>query len=334
MRAYHFQRQGEIDNILVREHEIPEPGYREVLVRLHASTLNRRDIMILNGAYVWTPFVPNRVPLSDGAGIVAGIGQGVTRFKVDDAVVSTPLPRWLGGKVSTAALVEQPGATHDGMLCEYRVFHEDALVEMPGHLDFEEAASLPAAGVTAWTAVKGLKPGETLLIEGSSSVSLFALQFAAIMGIDVLMTTSDDSKIDRLKALGARAVVNYSRPDWPQVVRDLTGGRGVDRVVEMGGISTLGQSIRCTAFGGHIAVVGSLAGPGSLDGAAFSANIVSIHRVSVGSREDMENMNRAIALQQLKPVLDTTFGFQDAKTAFHRFATGQYFGKIAIRHDG
>ncbi|MEW6644308.1 MAG: NAD(P)-dependent alcohol dehydrogenase [Pseudomonadota bacterium] len=335
MKSYHFDRPGDVDSLVLRTHDDPTPGRREVLVRLRASSLNYRDIMILEGRYGRVPFTPARVPLSDGAGEIVALGDDVSRFRLGDKVVGNALPRWIAGKITLDVLADQPGANKDGMLTDLRVFHEDALVTMPDHLEFEEAAALPGAGVTAWASLETVHAGETVLIQGTGGVSLFALQFAKLMGARVIATTSDDEKAERLKALGADHVINYrKRRDWHVAVREATAGRGADHVVEIGGAATLGQSIQATALGGQIELVGTLGGAATLDATVLSGNIVSIRWASVGSRANFEAMNRAIAIHRLKPVIDRAFPFGDAGHAFHHFIGRSHIGKVVVRHDG
>ncbi|WP_315810803.1 NAD(P)-dependent alcohol dehydrogenase [Bradyrhizobium sp. SZCCHNR3107] len=334
MQSFHLRRQGDIDSLEREIHTDPTPDKGEVLVRVRASSLNYRDIMILEGHYGRVPFIPGLIPLSDAAGEVVAVGEGVTRFRSGDRVALTALPRWLAGKITPEVLIDQPGANRPGVLSDMKIVQEDALVAIPESLSFEEAATLPGAAVTAWVAVGHVRPGETVLVQGTGGVSLFALLFAKSAGARVIATTSSDEKAERLKALGADTVVNYQRePEWHLAVREATDGRGADHVIEIGGTGTLERSIQAAAMAGHIELVGALAGGGSLDAAAFARNIVTIRWASVGSRADFEAMNRAIAVHRLQPVVDRVFPFAEARQAYRHFQSRSHFGKVVIRHD-
>lgn len=331
VKSYHLQTQGDVASLVLRQHDDPKPGRRQVLVRIQAASLNYRDIMILEGRYGRIPFLPGIVPLSDGAGEIFALGDEVTRFGVGDRVIGNALPRWIAGEITTEILAEQPGANQDGMLTELRLFDEDALVAMPDHLTFAQAAALPGAGVTAWAVLKSVEAGQTVLTQGTGGVSIFALQFAKIMGARVIATTSDDAKAERLKALGADDVINYRiTPDWHRAVRDLTGGRGADRVIEIGGAATLAQSIQAAAFRGRVELVGTLGGSGHFDSSVFSSNIITMRWASAGSRADFEAMNRAIAVHRLQPLVDRTFPFEEAREAFRHFLRRNHVGKVVI----
>ncbi|ASG20217.1 zinc-dependent alcohol dehydrogenase family protein [Nitrospirillum viridazoti] len=334
MQSFHLGRQGDIDRLEREVHADPTPGKGEVLVRVRASSLNYRDIMILEGRYGRVPFIPGLIPLSDAAGEVVAVGEAVTRFRSGDRVALTALPGWLAGKITPEVLINQPGANRPGVLSDIKIVQEDALVALPESLSFEEAATLPGAAVTAWVAVGHVRPGETVLVQGTGGVSLFALLFAKNAGARVIATTSSDEKAERLKVLGVDTVVNYQRePEWHLAVREATGGRGADHVIEIGGTGTLERSIQAAAMAGHIELVGTLAGGGSLDAAAFARNIVTIRWASVGSRADFEAMNRAIAVHRLQPVIDRVFPFAEARQAYRHFQSRSHFGKVVIRHD-
>jgi NADPH:quinone reductase-like Zn-dependent oxidoreductase len=278
------------------------------------------------------------VPLSDGAGEVAAIGDGVTRVKVGDRISGTFHPRWLGGPIKPEYLTDRLGANLDGMLAEYAVLSEEALVYVPSHLSFEEAATLPCAAVTAWVALTGhrrVTAGDTVLTQGSGGVSVFALQFARILGARVIATTSTAEKAERLKALGASDVISYTEtPDWDEKVRELTDGRGVDCVVEIGGPGTIAMSLKTLAVGGHVGLIGaslSVSGTG-LDPLLLTGRGVTLGSISVGSRTDFEAMNHAIAMHRLHPVIDRTFPFAEAREAYRHFEGRGHFGKVVITH--
>src|SRR6202165_5734823 len=248
MRTYELDRLGSLDGLVLAERDMPSPGVGEVLVRVRASSLNFRDMMILNGVYAM-PVLSGRVPLSDGAGEVVAVGADVRRFKVGDRVINSFFPNFFGGSFN--AMPEQPVVDHDGWLTEYKAVSAEALVAMPGYLTFEEAATLPCVAVTAWTALSGVRAGETVLTQGKGGVSLFAVQLAKAIGAGVIATTSSPKNAARLRELGADEVIDYrASPEWGDPVRALTGGRGVDRIVEIGGPGTLAESTKGGAPGG------------------------------------------------------------------------------------
>jgi len=337
MKAYHIDRFGSVGGIVRRSSEDPQPGLKEVLMRVRASSLNYRDLMVLKGGGRG-PTKIGVVPLSDGAGEVAAIGEGVTRVKIGDRIAGCFHPRWFGGPIKPDYLTDRLGANLNGMLAEYAVFNEEAVVLLPGHLSFEEAATLPCAAVTAWVALTGhrrVTAGDTVLTQGSGGVAVFALQFARVLGARVIATTSTAEKAERLKALGASEVVNYREtPDWDANVRELTDGRGVDCVVEIGGPGTVAMSLKGLAVGGHVSLIGaSLSSSGTgLDPLLLTGRGITLGSISVGSRADFEAMNRAISLHRLRPVIDRTFPFAEAKTAYRHFEGRAHFGKVVIAH--
>jgi NADPH:quinone reductase-like Zn-dependent oxidoreductase len=334
MRSYHLERSGAgLAGLSIREHDRPTAGPGQVVVAVRATSLNYRELSVLRGEYV-LPVKADVVPVSDGAGEVVAVGQGVERLRTGDRVAATLFPRWLDGPFGWDCL-PQIGGSLDGMLTEYAVFDESALVRIPGHLSFEEAATLPCAAVTAWNAVTGgdgLRAGQTVLTLGSGGVSLFALQFAKCFGARVIATTGSAAKEQRLAALGADEVINYrTTPDWPERARELTEGRGVDRVVDVAGI--LDQSLRAVAIAGHVAYVGSVAGKGQpIRSDILFASGATVRPVAVGSRAHFVAMNDAIAVNQLRPVIDRAFPFDDAVAAYRYYESGQAFGKVVITH--
>ncbi|MCW5731257.1 MAG: NAD(P)-dependent alcohol dehydrogenase [Alphaproteobacteria bacterium] len=324
-----------LDHLQLVEVPVPEPGPREVLVRLGAAALNYRDLLTIKGGY-GSRQLKELVPLSDGAGTVEALGPGVTRFGVGDRVTANFFQSWIGGPPSEARLAGNLGGMLEGTLTEYRVFHEDGLVATPPHLSDAEAASLTCAGLTAWSAVvtQGrVQPGETVLVQGTGGVSLFALQFARMAGARIIATSSSEEKLARLRQLGADETINYrTTPDWGKVARGMAGGLGVDHVVEVGGAGTLNQSIRAVRVGGTISMIGVLAGPaeGDLAIPLVVMQNIRLQGVTVGSRDQMEAMCRAIARLGVRPVIDRIFPFAEAKDAFAHMAAGRHFGKVAI----
>ena len=276
------------------------------------------------------------VPLSDGAGEVAAIGEGVTRVKIGDRIAGCFHPRWFGGPINPEYLTDRLGANLGGMLAQYAVLNEEAFVHLPSHLCFEEAATLPCAAVTAWVALTGHRRvycGDTVLTQGSGDVSVFALQFARLLGARVIATTSTAEKAERPKALGASEVINCTKtPDWDTRVRELTDDRGVDCVVQIDGPGTIAISLEALAVDGHISLIGSsLSQSGSgLDPLWLTGRGITLGAISVGSRDDFEAMNRAIAMHRLRPVIDRTFPFAEAKEAYRHFEGRGHFGKVVI----
>jgi NADPH:quinone reductase-like Zn-dependent oxidoreductase len=278
---------------------------------------------------------PDVVMAADGAGEIVGVGEGVTRVKIGERVAVAMFPRWIDGPFAWE-YAPQIGGSLDGMLTDFAVVSEDAVVRIPDQLSFEEAATLPCAAVTAWNALTGARPlraGETVLTLGSGGVSLFALQFAKLFGARVIATTSSDEKAARLKQLGADHVLNYrTTPDWHLAVRQLTGGRGVDQVVEVGG-GTLEKSIKATAIEGLINFIGRLdTGTSSFDANVLYSAIATLRVVAAGSRAQFMAMNEAIAINRLRPVIDRVFGFDEVPSAFRYFEATQPFGKVVISH--
>ncbi|MCC8942945.1 NAD(P)-dependent alcohol dehydrogenase [Bradyrhizobium sp. Arg68] len=334
MKCYELQGPEGVDALALVDKPVPQAGPGEVLVRLKAATLNYRDLLTVKGGYGSRQKFP-LVPVSDGAGVVEAIGAGVRSLVPGDRVIGSFFENWLGGEPSEARMRAALGGSVDGVLTEYRVFPAHALVRTPAHLSDVEAAALPCAGLTAWSAVVKLgnvKPGQTVLTQGTGGVSLFALQFAKMCGARVIATSSSDAKIARLKQLGADVTLNYkTTPDWGKKARELTG-HGVDLVVEVGGVGTLNESIRATRIGGTIAFIGVLAGPATAD-TRLPLMVMQQQRlqgVTVGSIEDLQALCDGIAMHGVKPVIDKVFAFDQVKDAFAHMASGAHFGKVAI----
>ncbi len=331
MKAYEIRTAG-IDALQLCDREIPKPGRGEVLVRVRASSINYRDYLnVLDPVGRGVPLP--RTPNSDGAGEVIEVGDGVSRFKPADRVIGTFFQRWIGGSISSDAMASAMGGAADGVLAEYVVLNENGLVAMPAHLTFEEASTLPCAALTAWHSLiemGQLKAGETVLLLGTGGVSILALQFAVMSGARVIITSSSDEKLVRAKAMGAWQTINYkANPDWEKIVVDMTSGLGVDHVVEVGGAGTVERSIEAVRVGGTIGMIGVLT-QGTLNATAVMRKSIRLQGIYVGSRSMFENMNKAIAAHEMRPVVDSIFPLEDAKAAFHCMEKAGHFGKIVI----
>jgi NADPH:quinone reductase-like Zn-dependent oxidoreductase len=314
----------------------PAPARGQVAVRVHAVSLNRRDLLMLEGRYGRSGAPDGSVPLSDGAGEVVAVGPDVTRFKVGDRVASIFFARWIGGGPSAEATASARGGNADGMLSEVVVGDAASFVAIPAHLSYEEAATLPCTGVTAWVGLfrrGGLKAGDYVLLEGTGGVSVFGLQFAAAAGAKPIITSSSDAKLAKARDNGAFGTVNYRNdPEWQKAVRKLTGDHGVDQVLEVGGQDTLPRALDALAYGGHIALIGGLSGFASdLPVGRLLGMNAAASGIYVGSRADFEAMNAFIAEHRIKPIVDRVFPFEEAPAAFEQMDHGEFFGKIVIR---
>ena len=335
MRAYEMSAAAGLGSWTLAERPTPEPGRGQVLVRLRAVSLNYRDLLIAHGHYPFAVNLDRLIPVSDGAGEVVALGEGVRRFRGGERVAGIFSQSWLGGAQVADMWQTALGGAIDGVLSEFQVFDEAGLVTLPDALSFEEGATLPCAAVTAWNALYGLKPlvaGQTVLTLGTGGVSIFAIQFARAAGARVIATSSSDAKLERARALGAHETINYrAHPDWEREVRRLTDGAGVDHVVEVGGTGTLPRSIASTKPGGHIGLIGLLAQGEAIDPLAILGASCIVRGVAVGAREMFEDMNRVIALHGLKPVIDRSFAFEEAPAALAALAEASHVGKIVIR---
>ena len=321
-----------LDAIALHERDVPRPGPGQALVRVRATSLNYRDLMVA-GMKGPVPVAYPRVPLSDGAGEVVEVGEGVTRLAAGDRVAASFFQGWLSGRLRPEQTKTALGGAIDGVLSEYVALDAEGLVRIPDHLTFEEAATLPCAAVTAWNALAGVRAGETVLALGTGGVSIFALQLAKAAGARVVVTSSSDEKLARARELGADDTVNYRAvPEWHEAVLEATGGRGADRVVEVGGAGTLPRSLKAAAFGGRVVVVGSVAGRGASDigPADLFARTLTLEGIYVGSRDDFEALNRAVAHARLRPVVDRVFGFGEAREAYRHLDAGSHFGKVVV----
>lgn len=334
MRAWEIQGGFGLANLRLAESPDPSPGPGQVLIRVRAVSLNYRDLLTVEGKYNPKQKLP-LIPCSDGAGEVVAAGEGVTRVRPGDRVCGIFAQRWIAGAPNREKLRSTLGGPLDGMLAELVVLPEDGVVLVPPHLTDEEAATLPCAGVTAWTALvtQGrLTAGDTVLLQGTGGVSIFALQLARLLGLRALITSSSDEKLERARQLGASGLINYQKtPEWSGAARDLTGGAGVDLVVEVGGAGTLEQSLRSVRMGGTVCLIGNLAGiVAQVPLALIFMQQVRVQGILVGDREGFEAMNRAIAAHGMRPVIDRTFPFEEARAAFELMAASGHFGKICI----
>jgi NADPH:quinone reductase-like Zn-dependent oxidoreductase len=322
-----------VDKLEFTERPTPEPGPGQVLVKIHAISFNYRDLMMVKGLYNPKLKLP-RIPCSDGAGEVVAVGAGVALWKVGDRVAGIFMQNWIDGPATPEKIKGALGGDVDGTLAEYIVLHEKGLVEVPEHLSYQEAATLPCAAVTAWNAlaVAELKPGATVLIQGTGGVSLFVLQFARLKGARVLGISGSDEKLERAQELGLDAGVNYNTtPEWDRWVLEETGD-GVDLVVEVGGVGTLARSLKSVKMGGTIAQVGVLTGPAPAEAVPIPAILhkqAQIRGMYVGSRQDFVEMNKAISLGRLRPVGED-FPWTHAREVLTRMESGGHFGKLVM----
>jgi len=332
VKAYQIKEFG-INKLAAVELERPSPGKDEVLVKLRAASLNYRDIMMVEGTYDPKLKLPV-VPFSDGAGEVIEVGESVSSWMAGDRVCPIFMQGWIDGDLDHKRSKTTLGGDLDGCLKEFGVFHEDGLVKIPDHLSFEEASCLPCAGVTAWNALmisSQTKAEETVLVQGTGGVSLFALQIAKLAGANVIITSSSNEKLARAKKLGANETINYrEHEDWDSVVLDLTNKRGVDHVIEVGGPGTLQRSMRAVKMAGHIAVIGLVAGKGEFTNVPIFMKALKLIGVFVGSRVMFEDMNAAIEKSRIMPVIDKAFGFSEVRQALGYMKSGEHFGKIVI----
>lgn len=332
MRAIEIREWG-LDSLVLAERPNPRPGFGQVQLRMRAASLNYRDLLTIQGKYNPKQRLP-LIPCSDGVGEVVEVGEGVTRVRIGDRVCPIFAQQWLAGEPTREKARSTLGGPLDGTLAELMTVSEEGLVKVPDHLTDEEAASLPCAAVTAWNALTagGVKAGDTVLVQGTGGVSLFALQFARAFGARVIATSSSGQKLERVREMGAAETINYREtPDWGAKAKELTGGVGVDLVVEVGGAGTLDQSLRAVRFGGAISLIGNLAG---ID-AQVRLTLVFMQRIRllgifVGHRESFEDMNRAIAVHRIRPVVDRVFPLEEARAAFELMGLGGHFGKIAL----
>lgn len=339
MKTYHITGPTGLDALTRVDIDEPKAGPFDVIVDMKAWSLNYRDLGMPYGGYVRNDKAktdPPLVPLSDGAGLVVAVGDAVTRFRVGDRVAGTFFQKWLGGDLTDEQIGSALGGAIDGVLAERVVLNETGWVRIPGCLSFEQAATLPCAAVTAWQALAlgGLQPGQTVLALGTGGVSVFALQFAKSFGARVIMTSGSDAKLDRAKQLGADEAINYKQhPEWHERVLELTDGVGVDNVIEVGGAGTLERSFMSARVSGRVSLIGVLTGQPDTNPSPMPALFrrLTLQGIYVGSRDMFEAMNRAIEVNDIQPVIDRTFGFNEVRAAYTYLKGGTHFGKVTIQ---
>jgi len=332
MKAMRLKKPGGLDNLYLDTAEAGAPGAGEIRVALHATSLNFHDLMVVKGMI---PAEEGRIPMSDGGGVVTAVGAGVRDFAVGDHVVSTFFPEWLGGEAVPEFMRLVPGDRSDGYAREAVTAPATWFTKAPKGYTHAEAATLTCAGLTAWRAlvVNGnMKAGDVVLVQGTGGVSIFALQFAKAAGATVIATSSSDAKIEKLKALGADHTINYrSEPNWGDAAKKFTDGRGVDHVVEIGGAGTMAQSIRASKIGGHISLIGVLAGfQGDISTVTIMGMQLRVHGLTVGSRQSQQDMVRAIDANGIRPVIDSSFPLERLADAFRHQESNAHFGKICV----
>jgi NADPH:quinone reductase-like Zn-dependent oxidoreductase len=334
MKSFEIHEFG-IENLVLVDRDAPRPGNGQVLVRMRACSLNYRDLLVVKGLY--NPKLKRPlVPLSDGVGIVEEVGSGVSRFKKGDRVAACFMQTWIEGPVTREKGASALGGAIDGVLREFAVFSEEGLTRIPDFLTDEEAATLPCAAVTAWHALfehTPPVPGDTVLLQGTGGVSIFALQFAKAAGLRTIVTSSTDQKLERAKQLGASETINYKAdPNWDEPARKLTDGIGVDHVIEVGGSGTMPRSLRAVRVEGTVSVIGVLSGAdATVSPLSILMNNIRVQGIYVGSRAMFERMNRAIQFHKIQPVVDKTFAWTDYKQALQYMESQQHFGKICLR---
>jgi len=333
MRAYEIVSDGGVDALALNQRQASEPGKGEILVALRASAINYRDLSTIEDPVPRGISFP-RIPNSDGAGEVIAVGAGVTRFKTGDRVAGCFFQNWSDGRISAAAMASAMGGAADGVLAEQALLSETGAVPIPVHMSYQEGATLPCAGVTAWNCLVeqgGLKAGNTALFLGTGGVSIFGLQIAKMMGARAIITSSSDDKLERARGLGADELINYRQtPDWEAQVLEMTNGTGVDVTIETGGGGTLEKTMEATRVGGTISLIGVLTG-GTINPTTVMRKSIRLQGVYVGSRRMFEDMNAAFAFNQIHPVVDRVFEFEDARAAYHTMRAAGHFGKLVVK---
>jgi NADPH:quinone reductase-like Zn-dependent oxidoreductase len=333
MRAYEIVSGGGVDALALNDRQSPQPGTYEILVSLRASSINYRDLSTIEDPIARGIEFP-RIPNSDGAGEVIGVGAGVSRFKTGDRVAGCFFQNWSDGRISAEAMASALGGAIDGVLAEQVVLSEAGVVHIPAHMSFEEASALPCAGLTAWNCLVeqgGLKAGNTALFLGTGGVSIIGLQIAKMMGARAIITSSSDEKLARAKDLGADEMINYRQnPAWEKQVLEMTNGSGVDVTIETGGGGTLEKTMEATRVGGTISLIGVLT-DGMINPTTVMRKSIRLQGVYVGNRRMFEDMNSAFALNKIHPVIDRTFDFDDARSAYHTMRAAGHFGKLVVK---
>jgi NADPH:quinone reductase-like Zn-dependent oxidoreductase len=334
MKVAALKSPGGLENIVTETRDDPMPGPGQVLIRVRATSLNYHDYVVAIGGI---PTPDGRILMSDGAGDVLAVGEGVTRFQPGDKVISTFFPNWSDGRPELEKIIGVPGDHADGFAAELVACPETAVTHMPKNYSYAEAATLPCAALTAWRGMiteANVKAGDWVLVQGTGGVSIFALQFAKALGARVIATSSSNEKLEKVKALGADHVINYKEtPEWGRKAKELTGGIGVDEVVEIGGPGTLTQSIHACRVGGHISLIGVLTGiSGEVPTAAMFSSNITMSGITVGSRREQEDMVKAIEANDIKPVIDRSFPLEELSDAFAHQAAQKHFGKIVVEY--
>jgi len=333
MRAYEIVSDAGVDALALNERESPQPGKGEILVGIRASSINYRDLSTIEDPVPRGIAFP-RIPNSDGAGEVLAVGDGVTRFKAGDRVAGCFFQDWSDGGISAIAMASAMGGAIDGVLAEKVVLNEAGAVHLADHLSYEEGATLPCAGLTAWNCLieqGGLKPGKTALFLGTGGVSIIGLQIAKMMGARAIITSSSEAKLERASELGADELINYREtPDWQARVLEMTDGDGVDVTIETGGGGTLEKTMQATRIGGTISLIGVLTG-GTINPTTVMRKSIRLQGVYVGNRRMFEDMNAAFALNRVHPLIDQLFDFEDARAAYHAMRGAGHFGKLVVK---
>jgi NADPH:quinone reductase-like Zn-dependent oxidoreductase len=337
MRVFQIEGDWGMDHLRLSTRAEPQARPGQVVVQMKASSLNYRDLVVPNRGYGSHTGTLPLIPVSDGAGVVTEVGPGVRRVAVGDRVCPTYFQRWVSGEPDLERLTQSLGGPIDGTMTEYMCLSEEGVSKVPAHLSDVEAATLPCAALTAWSALvtcSNTRPGDRVLVQGCGGVALFAVAFAKMLGAHVTVISSSEERIERVKHLGADAAINYrSTPEWAKATRDITGGRGYDLILELGGEKTLPQSLRCIRPGGTVAMIGILSGSAMATSLGLIiTRQVRLQGVTVGHRDGFEAMLRAIEQHQLKPVVDRVFAFEELKEAMAYLQSGAQFGKVCLAH--